>query len=96
MQFVDARLRAERDEIPAAQIADAASATYEGPGKLDVRLYRLTSEPAGLDVVQRRRPTPETIFLWQHQYFLVVDWPVAKQSEMQDALKILEDRLHNR
>src|ERR1035437_10933964 len=58
------------DPVPPAAIERCASASYEGPGKLGARLYQLTSFAVALDVVQRWRPAPDTLFLHNRRFFL--------------------------
>src|ERR1035438_10347971 len=52
------------DFVPPAAIERIRAASYEGPGKLDARVYQLTSPAVALDVVQRWRPVPGTVFFY--------------------------------
>jgi hypothetical protein len=42
----------EPDSVPRAAVERIRAASYEGPGRLDARLYQLTSPAVALDVVQ--------------------------------------------
>src|SRR3982750_581605 len=52
------------DAIPANLIQQIRTATYEGPGKLEARVYGLTSSASALDLVQRWEPRPDTVFFY--------------------------------
>src|SRR5690349_20673791 len=45
------------DPVPRNSIQRLEIANYEGPGKLEARLYVLTSSAIGLDMVQRWHPS---------------------------------------
>jgi hypothetical protein len=50
------------------------AATYQGPGKVDLAIYRLTSEPGGLEMVQKWRPQANTVVFYTDRYFAVVKY----------------------
>ena len=56
------------------------AATYQGPGKIDVAIYRLTSEPGGLEMVQKWRPQANTVVFYTDRYFVVVKYEAADRA----------------
>lgn len=50
------------------------AATYQGPGKVDLAIYQLTSEPGGLEMVQKWRPQANTVVFHTDRYFVVVKY----------------------
>src|ERR1035437_8367540 len=58
--------------VPPADIERTRAASYEGPGKLDARVYQLTSPAVALDVVQRWKPAPDTVFFYKDRFFVLV------------------------
>jgi hypothetical protein len=68
------------------------TATYEGAGKLDARVYQLTSPAAALDVVQRWTPAPGTVFFYSGRFFVLVEWQTADRKALQEFVGILEKR----
>ena len=81
------------DPVPQAGIEQIRAASYEGPGKLDVRVYRMSTPAVALDVVQRWRPAPDTIFFYADRFFVVVHWQSAERKSLQDFVASLEKRL---
>jgi len=81
------------DPVPRLSIDRIQIATYEGPGKLEARLYRLSSSAVGLDVVQRWRPSADTVFFDKGRYFVVVKWQEAERPALQAFVRQLESRL---
>ena len=78
--------RAARGDVPVAEAPEppakntvrrAVRAAYEGPGKIEVTLYELTSSASALDAVQRFRHAPETVFFHRDEFFTVVRWEGA-------------------
>ena len=57
--------------------APAAPDVYEGPGKLDARLYVLDSPAVALELAQRWRPSADTVFFYSGRFFAVVKWQDA-------------------
>jgi hypothetical protein len=68
------------------------AASYEGPGKLDVRVYQLTSSAAALDVVQRWRPAPDTVFFYSDRFFVLIEWQTADRKALQEFVGALEKK----
>ncbi|HEY2012540.1 MAG TPA: hypothetical protein VGH38_03515, partial [Bryobacteraceae bacterium] len=50
------------DPVPRTSVRHLRTAVYEGPGRLEVRAYELSSSAVGLDLVQRWRPSADTVF----------------------------------
>src|SRR6188474_1664092 len=50
------------DPVPKESDRRVTSAAYEGAGKLEARAYELTRQEIGLDIAQRWRPIPNTVF----------------------------------
>ena len=81
------------DPLPQTAIRQIRIATYEGPGKLEARLYRVTSSAVALDLVQRWRPSADTIFFYLRDYVAVVKWQEADRRALQEFVRELETRL---
>src|SRR5262245_11008698 len=67
------------DPIPAGGAQRVVRAVYEGPGRLEVTLYELTSSALALDMAQRWRPAADTVFFYQGAFFVVVRWQQAER-----------------
>jgi hypothetical protein len=80
------------DSLPGARIEQIRAASYDGPGKLDARIYALSSPAAALDVVQRWTPQPDTVFFYNDRFFVVVHWQTAEKKELQAFVRALEKR----
>src|ERR1035438_4701839 len=48
--------------VPRTSVERLEVASYEGPGKLEARVYALTSPEVGVDLAQRWRPSADTVF----------------------------------
>jgi len=81
------------DPVPRTSIDRIRTATYQGPGKLEVRLYQLSSPAVGLDVVQRWHPSADTVFFNHGRYFVVVKWQEVERRALQSFVRELETRL---
>jgi hypothetical protein len=84
------------DPVPRPSIRRLEVAAYEGPGKLEARVYELTDSAVGLDLAQRWRPSADTVFFWDRNYFVVVKWQEADRKALQEFLRDLEARLKQR
>ena len=80
------------DVLPVKNVEAIRAATYEGPGKLEARVYALPSSAVALDVVQRWTPRPDTVFFYQDRFFVVVQWQAAPKKDLQAFLGSLEKR----
>ena len=81
------------DPLPRSSVDRIQTASYEGPGKLEARVYRLTSSAVGLDAAQRWHPSADTVFFNQGRYFVVVKWQEAERPALQAFVRELERRL---
>ena len=81
------------DPVPRTSVERLQTATYEGPGKLEARVYELSSPGVGLDLAQRWRPSADTVFFYRGQYFVVVKWQQADRKALQEFVRELEKRL---
>ena len=81
------------DPVPRTAVNRLQIATYEGPGKLEARIYELDSPGVALDLVQRWRPSADTIFFYRDRYFVVVKWQDADRKALEAFVRDLEARL---
>jgi hypothetical protein len=80
------------DPVPPAGIERIRAASYEGPGKLFARVYQLTSPAVALDVVQRWRPAPDTVFFYNGRFFVLIQWQTANRKALQEFVATLEKK----
>ena len=57
-------------------------AEYAGPGIAHVDVYGLKTEAAGLEMMQRWKPEPDTVALFTARYFLVVRWGKVERAAL--------------
>lgn len=81
------------DPVPRTTINRLQAASYEGPGKLEARAYELESSAMALDLVQRWRPSADTVFFYRDQYFVVIKWQDADRKALEAFVRELEARL---
>src|SRR5579872_470219 len=81
------------DPVPRTVINSLQEASYEGPGKLEARVYELESAGVALDQVQRWRPSADTVFFYRDQYFVVIKWQDADRKALNAFVAELEKRL---
>jgi hypothetical protein len=81
------------DPVPRTSVDRIQTAAYRGPGKLEARVYRLTSSTVGLDLAQRWHPAADTVFFNQGRFFVVVKWQDAERRALQAFVRELEGRL---
>jgi hypothetical protein len=81
------------DAVPRTSVRRLEIAVYEGPGKLEVRVYELNSRAVALDMVQRWRLSADTVFFNQGEYLVVVKWEQADRQALRDFVRELEQRL---
>src|SRR5512133_3629747 len=62
------------DPVPPANVRRIQIAAYEGAGGIEARAYELTRQEIGLDLAQRWKPSPDTVFFWARSYFVIVKW----------------------
>jgi hypothetical protein len=82
----------EPDSVPRAAVERIRAASYEGPGKLDARLYQLTSPTVALDVVQRWKPAPGTVFFYSGRFFILIRWQTADRKALREFVGALEKK----
>ena len=83
------------DPVPRSAVEQFQSATYEGPGKLQARVYALDSPAVALDLVQRWRPSADTVFFNRGRYFVVLKWQDADRKALNAFASELQKRLGN-
>jgi len=81
------------DPVPRMSVHRLQTAVYEGPGKLEARAYELTASAVGLDLVQRWRPSADTVFFNPGRFFVVVKWQQADRQALRDFIREMEKRL---
>ncbi|MDQ6700886.1 MAG: hypothetical protein M3Z36_11970 [Acidobacteriota bacterium] len=68
-------------------------AEYDGPGTVHVEIYALNSGGAGLDLVQKWRPSANTVTFYTDRYFIVVDWDGADRVALRSLVTALQKAL---
>lgn len=81
------------DPVPRSAVEQFQTATYEGPGKIQARVYALDSPAVALELVQRWRPSADTVFFYRGRYFVVLKWQDADRTALQAFAAELEKRL---
>jgi hypothetical protein len=81
------------DPVPRTSVERLQVTAYEGPGKLEARVYELSSPGVGLDLAQRWRPSADTVFFYRGRYFVVVKWQQADRKALEEFVRELERRL---
>ena len=81
------------DPVSRSVINRLQVASYEGPGKLEARVYELESPGVALDMVQRWRPSADTVFFYRLKYFVVIKWQDAERKALTAFVTELQKRL---
>lgn len=81
------------DPVSRSTIDRLRTASYEGPGKLEARVYELSAPAVALDLAQRWHPSADTIFFYRDQFFVVIKWQDADRKALQSFVHELEARL---
>jgi hypothetical protein len=81
------------DPVPRMSVERLQVAAYEGPGKLEARVYELSSPGVGLALMQRWRPSADTVFFYRGRYFVVVKWQQADRKALEEFVRELQKRL---
>jgi hypothetical protein len=82
------------DPVPRDSIRQIQTASYEGPGELEVHVYEVTAPAIALDLVQRwRAPAGTAYFFFDHVYFVALKWRNANRGDVQAFVDELETRL---
>jgi hypothetical protein len=84
-----------RSAIEWLQVAgyEGPGATSEGPGKLQARAYALDSPAVASELVQRWRPSADTVFFDHGRYFVVVKWQEANRQALEAFVREIETRI---
>jgi hypothetical protein len=80
------------DPVPPAAVERIRAASYQGPGKLDARIYQLTSPAVALDVVQRWTPAPDTVFFYNDRFFVLIRWQTADRKSLHEFVSVLQKK----
>ena len=81
------------DPVPRSAVERFAVASYQGPGKLEARVYALSSPAVGLELSQRWRPSADTVFFYRDRYFVVVKWQSADRKALEAFVREMEGKL---
>jgi len=81
------------DPVPRNEVERLREAAYDGPGKLQARVYQLRSAAVGQELSQRWRPSADTVFFDAGRYFVVVKWQAADRKALREFLKALQTKL---
>ena len=81
------------DPVPRTAVTRFEAASYQGPGKLEARVYELASPEVGASLAQRWRPSADTVFFTQGRFFVVVKWQQADRAALQDFVRALEGNI---
>ena len=81
------------DPVPRTAVTRFETASYEGPGKLEARIYELGSPEVGANLAQRWRPSADTVFFTEGRFFAVVKWQQADRTALQSFVRDLEGRM---
>jgi hypothetical protein len=81
------------DPVPRTSVERLVTASYDGPGKLEARVYALSSAGEGLELAQRWRPSADTVFFNRGRLFVVIKWQSADRKLLQGFVAELEKRL---
>jgi len=81
------------DPVPRDAIDRIVAASYEGPGKLEARVYALGAPAVAFDLAQRWRPSADTVFFNRGPFFVVIKWQSADRQLLKDFVADLEKRL---
>jgi hypothetical protein len=69
------------------------TASYQGPGEVDVTLYEMKAPTVAFELAQKWRPEPESVFFYQQQYFVLVRWRAAGRDSVSGFVRGLEQHL---
>jgi hypothetical protein len=81
---------------PPAGVERLRAASYQGPGKLDARVYQLPSPAGALDMAQQWKPSPETVFFYNDRFFVLIRWQTADRQALHEFVGVLEKRFPGR
>jgi len=78
------------DPVPRNEVDRLEVASYDGPGKVEARVYVLFSKTVGLELSQRWRPSADTVFFNRGHFFVVVKWQTAQRQALEGFIRGLE------
>ncbi|MGO9011053.1 MAG: hypothetical protein ACLQPN_13205 [Bryobacteraceae bacterium] len=81
------------DPVPRNEIEWLEEGLYEGSGKVDARVYALSSATVGLELSQRWRPSADTVFFSRGYFFVVIKWQAAQRQALESFMRELQGRL---
>lgn len=81
------------DPVPRTAVTRLETGDYEGPGRLQARVYELESPAAGASLAQRWRPSADTVFFTEGRFFVVVKWQQADRAALQEFVREMEARI---
>jgi hypothetical protein len=81
------------DPVSRSVIDSLQAASYEGPGKVEARVYELESPGVALELFQRWRPSADTVFFYRQKYFVVIKWQDADRKALKAFVTEIEQRL---
>jgi hypothetical protein len=81
------------DPVPRTAVTRLETAQYEGPGKLEARIYQLTSADVGVTLAQRWNPSADTVFFSRGRFFVVIKWQQAERGALRDFVRELQARM---
>jgi hypothetical protein len=97
-EMVGAWRRTSVGELPprAVAIERILAASYQGPGKLEARVYQLTSSAAALEMAQGWKPAPDTVFFYSGRFFVLIQWQSADRKALHEFVAALEKKFPSR
>jgi hypothetical protein len=69
------------------------AASYEGPGKLEARVYHFPSPVAALESAQSHKPEPDTVFFNSGPYLVQIHWQTADRKALHEFVAGLEEHM---
>lgn len=78
---------------PKPAILRAFEADYEGAGKMTVTLYEARVSGTAFEMMQRWRPSPDTVFFDKGRYFVLVKWEQADRQALRGFVRALQKEL---
>ncbi len=82
------------DPVPQASIERIRAASYDGAGKVEARVYQMSTSAVALDLVQRWQTAPNMLYFYADRFFVVVRWDSAERKELHELVSVLEKRLN--
>jgi hypothetical protein len=80
---------------PRGVIRRIRAAAYDGPGKIEARVYEAAPD-VGLELIQHWRPAADTVVVYDQkhfQYVVEVKWESADRKALQEFVSTIESRL---